>query len=251
MILETAKAHFDEDIERACEIRDHADGLPESRLKGDLLRSAWMISVGGADAFYCDAYADLVSRTLRAKTHQSSGHLPDRLGGLRVPIVAVLNTANSWQWRMAARELIEKESVLSIKEIKSLLNLFCRANHKLLTKDTIEPWVLHADARQRHFGTLRAAYNATTGSGRNKAKETALEKFGKRIQVLFQRRHDCIHNCDRPKLAIQPITIDATSKTIEDITFLVGRSTEHLRGEYPQYLEARGFNGVTRNRVGA
>lgn len=251
MILETAKAHFDEDIERACDIRDRADAMPENRLKGDLLRSAWMISVGAADAFYCDAYADLVSRTLRAKSHQSSGRLPDRLGGLRVPIVAVLNSANSWQWRMAARELIEKESVLSIKEIKSLLNLFCREGHKLLTKDTIEPWVLHAGSRQRHFGMTRADYNATTGSGRNKAKETAIEKFGKRIQILFQRRHDCIHNCDRPKLAIQSITTDATTKAIEDISFLVGRSTEHLRGEYPQYLAARGFNGVTRNRVGA
>ena len=251
MILETAKSHFEEDIQRARAIRDHADGLADGMLKGDLLRSSWMIGIGAADAFYCDAYADLVSRTLRAKTFQRSGRLPDRLGGLRVPVVAVLNSANSWQWRMAARELIEKESVLSIKEIKSLLNLFCREERKLLTKDTIESWVTHADSRQRLFGMNRTAYNATTGGERDNAKETALGKFGKRIQVLFQRRHDCIHNCDRPKLAVRPISSEETRKAIDDVVFLVERSAEHLRDEYPHYLAARGFTGVTRNRVGA
>ena len=251
MFLETARTHFDEDIRRAFDLRDHAVGLVAGRLKDDLLRSAWTISVGAADAFYCDAYADLVSRTLRAKSLQPSGRLPDRLGNLRIPVVAVLNSTNSWQWRMAARELIEKESVLSIKEIKTLLNLFCRERHKLLTKDTIESWLVHTDARQRHFGMTRTAYNATAGVLRDRAKRTALEKFGKRIQILFQRRHDCIHNCDRPRLAIQRINSNATTKAIEDIRFLVERSCEHLRNEYPLYLAGREFTAITRNRVGA
>lgn len=249
MILGTAKQHFDEDIVRARAICDHAHGLPEGLLKDDLLRSAWMASVGASDAFFCDAYADLVSRTLRAKAHQRSGNLPDRLGNLRVPVVAVLNSASSWQWRMAARELIEKESVLSIREIKALLNLFCRENHKVLTKETVESWILHANSRQRHFGITRPQYRATAGPTRNKAKEVALEKIGKRVQVLFQRRHDCIHNCDRPKMALQTITSDATEKALEDVVFLVERGTDHIRAEYPQYLRDRGFTGATRNRV--
>lgn len=251
MILKTAKSHFDEDIQRAHTIRIYANGLVGEPLKGDLLRSSWMMGVGAADAFFCDAYADLVARTLRAKKIQSSGNLTDGLGGLRVPVVAVLNSANSWQWRMAARELIEKKSVLSIEEIKSLLNHFCRTGHKLLTKDTIEPWINHADSRQRHFGFTRAAYNAKVGAARNSAREAALKKFGERIQTVFQRRHDCIHNCDRPKMTVQSLSSVQARKAIDDIAFLVERSTEHLRNEYPHYLAAKGFNGVTRNRVGA
>ena len=97
----------------------------------------------------------------------------------------------------------------------------------------------------------RTAYNATTGGARDNAKKTAFRKFGTRIQVLFQRRHDCIHNCDRPKLAVRPISAYATLKAIDDVVFLVERSAEHLRDECPHCFAARGFTGVTRNRVGA
>lgn len=251
MILGTAKTHFDQDIQRAVDLHNHAVGQIASQLKDDLLRAAWMISVGAADAFYCDAYADLVARTLRAKKLQASGRLSDSLGDLRIPVVAVLDSTNSLQWRMAARELVEKQSVLSIEEIKKLLNRFCRDQNKLLTEATIESWLIHANARQRHFGLTRAAYNATAGGARNRAKKDALKKFNERIQSIFQRRHDCIHNCDRPRHALQRIDPNATTKAIEDIRFLVERSTDHLRSEYPFYLTDRGFDAQTRNQVGA
>jgi hypothetical protein len=158
LILETAKQHFDEDYARAMAMRDHADGLPHGVLRDDLLRSAWMVGVGAGDAFFCDAYADLVSRTLRAKERQTNGVIPDRLNNLRVPVIAVISAASSWRWRMAARELIEKESVLSLKQIKDLLNVFCRKDHRLLSQQTIEGWVLHGDAQQRHFSVSRATF---------------------------------------------------------------------------------------------
>lgn len=105
--------------------------------------------------------------------------------------------------------------------------------------------------RQRHFGISQQQYNQKQGGDKNKAKKLALEHLGRRMQSIFQRRHDCIHNCDRPKYAIQAIKEDKTNKAIEDVAFLVNRCTDHLRGEYPQYLAARGFSGATRNYVGA
>jgi len=249
LILGTAKQHFDEDYARSKAIWEHARGLPDGLLKDDLFRSAWMTGVGASDAFFCDAYADLVSRTLRAKELQRSGTLPDRLGNLSVPAVAVLDASSSWRWRMAARELIEKESVLSFDEIKKFLNVFCREGHKLLQRPTIEPWILHVDARQRHFGITRAAYNATPAGGKNRAREAALKHFGGKMQKIFQRRHDCIHNCDRPKIAVQRISELETEKAIDDVKFLVDRCTDHVRAEYPEFLRHNSFNGYTRGRV--
>lgn len=251
MILQTAKQHFDEDIQRANAILAHALGLPDSRLKEDLFRAAWMTGVGASDAYFCDAYADLVTRTLRAKERQPNGDLQDRLNNLKVPVVAVLNSTSGWRWRMAAREIIEKENVLSIKQIKDLLNIFCRDGHKLLTQETIENWILHDNVCQRHFGISKHQYNQKQGSAKSKAKKVALEHLGRRMQSIFQRRHDCIHNCDRPKYAIQSITEDKTRKALEDVDFIVCRCTDHLRNEYPLYLNSRGFTGSTRNFVGA
>ena len=210
-----------------------------------------MTGVGASDAFFCDAYADLITRTLRAKERQPSGNLQDKLNNLKVPVVAVLNSNSGWRWRMAAREMIEKESVLSIQQIKDLLNIFCREHHKLLTQETVEDWTLHPDMRQRHFGISRQAYQRTLAADKAKAKKSALEKFGRRLQSIFQRRHDCIHNCDRPHSAIQGITADSTQKALEDVSFLGNRCIDHMRHEYPQYLAHRGFNGQTRNYVGA
>jgi hypothetical protein len=251
VILETAKQHFDDDISRARSIHTHATGLADGPLKYDLLRSAWMLAVGASDAFFCDAYADLITRTLRAKERQPNGNLQDRLNNLKVPVIAILNTTNGWRWRMAAREMIEKESVLSIQQVKDVLNIFCRENHKLLTADTVEQWILHPDMMQRQFGISRNAYQQTAVGQKPTVKKSALECFSKRMQEIFQRRHDCIHNCDRPKTAIQGISQDATEKAVYDVCFFVNRCTDHMRAEYVQYLTSRRFTGQTRNYVGA
>jgi hypothetical protein len=251
MVINTAKLHFDEDIARSRDILDHAAALNNSRLKDDLLRCSWMYAVGASDAFFCDAYADLIARTLRAKDRQKTGNLEGKLGNSKIPVVVFLSSNNGWRWRMAAREMIEKESVLSIKEIKDLLNSFCRTQHKLLTVETIEPWMLNLDMKQRVFGIGRHAFQNLNGNARSLAKKDGLKRLEERMQTIFQRRHDCIHNCDRPRAALQPLTASATSKAIEDIDFLVNRCTEHLRAEFPNFLTSCGFSGQTRNYVGA
>ena len=248
-ILATAKSHFDDDMARAEALRAHALTLPDGGLKDDLLRSAWMFAVGASDAYFSDAYADLIARTLRAKDLAPAVAIPDRLGNLRVPVVAIIRRNDSWRWRMAAREMIEDENVLSIEKIKKLFNQFFDANSKIISKPTIEDWLRHADAKKRMFGRSRAEYDALTNAQKDGAKKAAVDRFIARMTTLFQRRHDCIHNCDRPKVAPQTITPGQTQKALYDIKFLVERSHAALVAEFPQYLTRLGFDAIVRNQV--
>lgn len=248
-LLDTAKNHFDSDIQRAEAIRAHGLTLPVGELKDDLLRSAWMFAVGASDAFFSDAYADLIARTLRAKDLAPDVELPDRLGKLRVPVVAVIRRNDSWRWRMAARELIEDENVLSIEKIKQLFNQFFDDNTKIISKPTIETWLRHPSAKKRMFGKSRAEYDGLTTQQKDGARKDAVKNFNSRMTTIFQRRHDCIHNCDRPKVAPQAITCGETQKALYDIKFLVDRSHEAFVAEFSRYLTRHGFNGLVRNQV--
>jgi hypothetical protein len=251
MIINTAKLHFDEDIGRARSLHLHAVQVQEDLLKNDILRSAWMLAVGASDAFFCDAYADLITRTLRAKDLQPSGNLEGKLKNLKVPVSVFLSTRGGWRWRMAAREMMERESVLSIQQIKDLLNSFCRINNKILTSETIVGWATHDQARHRMFGCTRHQFNNLEGQNLNTQKKKSLDKLQKRMQSIFQRRHDCIHNCDRPRNALKRISADSTLKAIDDIDFVVNRCVEHLRREFPLFLADCDFSAQTRNAVGA
>ena len=71
---QTALRHFQEDIKRARALVRHAAGLAcpsdaERLLRDDVLRSAWMFAVGALDAYFCDAYTDLVATTINANPH--------------------------------------------------------------------------------------------------------------------------------------------------------------------------------------
>jgi hypothetical protein len=71
--------------------------------------------------------------------------------------------------------------------------------------------------------------------------------------MLFQRRHDCIHNCDRTKYAINSRyiqSVDYVSHVLDDLAFLVCRCQEAFLVEYPVYLTGLGFGATARNRVG-
>ncbi len=76
-MLDTAANHFSEDIERAKQILYHVDGQAACTLRDDLIRAGWMMAVGACDAYFSDAYADLVSRTLRAKEIEPLIEIPN------------------------------------------------------------------------------------------------------------------------------------------------------------------------------
>jgi hypothetical protein len=246
----TARQHFDEDIDRARNLVTHANSITEDTLRGDILRSAWMMAVGACDAYFSDAYGDLISRALRAKDLQQQIEIPERLGNLRIPAIAVIRQAtDGWRWRMAARELIEDENVLSTDKIRSLFKQFCSEGNKPLNQESIESWILHRDSRRRLFGITSSEYRRLNNRDKADARKKAVDQCLQRFAAIFQRRHDCIHNCDRPKAAIQEISDGMVRKAIQDIDFLVRRCHDLLAQQFPEYLLRIGFSRQTRNQV--
>ena len=249
-MLDTPLQHFTQDISRAKALVNHAQAVRIEMLRDDILRAAWMMAVGSCDAYFSDAYADLLSRTIRAKELQPAITLPERLNDTKVPVTAIISEARGgWRWRMAARALMEKDNVLSLKKIKELFNLFFRDHHKLLTTETIGDWICHRNAKSRLFGLTATEYRAKSPSAKEAAKKQALKQFQELFKDIFQRRHDCIYNCDRPRIALQQISDIATSKTIENIEFLVTRCHEAFLAEFTTFLTNLGCSGATRNQV--
>ena len=83
--------HFSEDMERAEAIRVHANTLPtqtaaEQLLRSDLLRSSWMFAIGALDAYFCDAYTDLVAAAVSSKSRQPAIILPEWFYDIQFPI---------------------------------------------------------------------------------------------------------------------------------------------------------------------
>jgi hypothetical protein len=253
----TALHHFQEDIGRARAIVAHADPLPrgnagEQFLRSDLLRSAWMFAVGAMDAYFCDAYTDVVAATASSKSRQPAITLPEWVYDIKFPIRAVLEDYDNanWRWRMAARKMMERENVISLAAVQTLFNKFFRRGHKFF-RDLLDAWISHPDSKIRLLGVSRADYAVMTGPEKQRAREDAIDQFEDRLRAIFQRRHDCIHNCDRPRMSPQPLDKGGTVlKVIQDVEFLVYRCDEHIRSEFRQFLVGVGCSAVTIAQAG-
>ena len=101
----TALAHFGEDVARARAIVAHADPLPaatpaEQMLRSDLLRSAWMFSVGALDAYFCDAYTDIVAAWTVCYETAQAGKISERCSLSPPPFTQLfspgLNLSGRW-----------------------------------------------------------------------------------------------------------------------------------------------------------
>lgn len=239
----TALLHFVDDIQRAQAIVTHADTLPlvtdqDRRLKSDLLRSAWMFAVGALDAYFCDAYTDVIAAMAISKSRQPAMSLPEWAYDIKFPLRAVIEEYDNsnWKWRMAARKMMRRESVLRLSTIETLFNKFFRKRNKFF-RDLLDLWMSRPDAKIRLFGILPKDYVALSVSDKTDARVKAVDQFEERFDTIFQRRHDCIHNCDRPKVSPQPLDKCGTVlKVIHDIEFLVRRCDEHINTEFRQFL---------------
>jgi hypothetical protein len=202
-----------------------------------------MFAVGAMDAYFCDAYTDIVAATIISKSRHQAANLPDFFYDIRFPVRAILEPyANNenWRWRMAARKMMERENVLSLPAVQTLFNKFFRRGHRLF-RDRLADWIVHPDARKRLFGITRAAFYALAADQRGQAIDDAQEQMKDRYRDLFQRRHDCIHNCDRPRVSPQALHIGGTVlKVIQDAVFLVHRCDEHINAEFREFLLGTG-----------
>ncbi|WP_148296196.1 HEPN domain-containing protein [Methylophilus sp. OH31] len=249
----TAYRHFREDLIRARNLKTHADTQIEP-LKSDLYRSAWMLAVGALDAYFCDAFADILAKILLAKNYQSNIKLNDKINSISLPVSTLLSTQNqrsNWKWRVAARGLVEKDNVLSIKKIKDLFNHIMDDSNKILNQDMAEDWLLNKGARQRILGITAVNYRRLNQTDKNKRKKAMVEKIGERFTQIIQRRHDCIHTCDRPKNSLQPLAAIDVDKAIEDIEFLVTNLDPHINKNLRRHLLSIGCSRTTVRRVNA
>src|SRR5262249_19064055 len=107
-------------------------------------------------------------------------------------------------------------------------------------------WMSRPDTRIRLFGISRADYVAMTDPDKREAREAAIDQFEERFRTIFQRRHDCIHNCDRPRMSPQPLDKAGTVlKVIQDVEFLVNRCDEHINSEFREFLVGAGCHSAT------
>jgi hypothetical protein len=119
--------------------------------------------------------------------------------------------------------------------IAKRVNTFFRPGHGSFG-DLMDAWIRHPQAQKRMFGITRAASHALDPAGKQAARGNAQDQREERLGVIFQRRHDCIHNGDRPKVAPQLREHSGTVlKVIEDIEFLVLGCDEHINIEFRQF----------------
>jgi hypothetical protein len=212
-----------------------------------------MFAVGAMDAYFCDAYTDVVAATVISKSRQPSVILPDFFYEIKFPVRAILEPYNqnpNWRWRMAARQLMERESVLRLKTVQDLFNKFFRKGRRFF-RDLLPGWVVDPEATKRVFGIAPIDFAALPAHQQGQALDKAQEHMAKRYKDIFQRRHDCIHNCDRPKVALQPLkSANTVSRVLEDVDFLVNRCDAHINAEFRQFLLAIGCTGTTVNQAG-
>jgi hypothetical protein len=179
--------------------------------------------------------------------------LPDWFDEIEVPIRVLLEEYKNenWRWRMAARKMMERQNVLSVKTIKELFNRFFAIDRRFFRDDLLDAWMQRPDSRSLLFGTTSAAYIGMTGPAKKVARERASRQMPDRFDNIFQRRHDCIHNCDRPRVSPQPLHLgDTVLEVIEDIEFLVHRYNEHIRSEFRTFLLNAGCTPSMITQVG-
>jgi hypothetical protein len=148
-----------------------------------------MLTVGTLDAYYCDAFADILATILLAKSNQSNIRLNDKINSLSLPICTLLSTQNqrsNWKWRMAARGLVEKDNVLSIKKIKDLFKHIMDDKNKILSPDMGEYWLLNKGAKQRLTGITAANYRRLKETDKNKRKRLWFKKLARNFIGLFK-----------------------------------------------------------------
>lgn len=258
LMPQTARQHFEVDIQRARSLHSLACKQPHKRpalrqVRDDLFRSSWMFSVGAFDAYFCDAYADLVARVLRAKNLQSDLDLTSAIAAIQLPVGAVFSSTNirqNWRWRMAARQLVENDNILSISKIQQLFNPFFSQDQRLFRNAVLEKFISDKNPPIRMVGINRQRYRSLKQNQKNKVLVEARNRMVDRLNSICQRRHDCIHNCDRPKLSIQGISAGTCKRAIDDVESIVLFCDTHFENEFNDYLSHVGASASTKNAVG-
>lgn len=198
-------------------------------LGNDLLLSSVAMSIGAMDAYLCDAFVDCLTAALRSYRKGTwAGVFPSGYAKQNLPAGILLTTKASrpdWAIRMAARNLMERQNVLSISLVDDLFNPILPPAQKLWL-GYIPVLIAHNRARlTRHTSNTIAGLS---GKPLEDAKKQATLALKKRIGLIVQDRHDWIHNCARPKSAIKQTNATAAKRAIDDVKLFVTTIDDHV-----------------------
>jgi hypothetical protein len=210
--------HFDHDMTRIDALLAHADGLPAGLLPEDIYRHAVAASVGALDAYLCVAYVHLLVATIRAFRSGGLTQLPQSLQKELLPIGPLLArrypSRENWALRMAARSRMERENMIQITKVKDTFNPFLPSGQKLWD-DVIRTYM--ALGRKRLTGWVAADLAGKSSNVQTKRRKQAVHALTGRLGQIVQRRNDIVHNCDRPKQAIQGLTKGQAHSMVRDV----------------------------------
>jgi len=195
--------------------------------QSDLARCAVTFGVGALDAYLCDAFVDSLARTMK-QCRRDGTSLPSGYAKLALPAGPLLSSYKSrpnWGLRRAARAMMEKDNMLQLGRLRDLLNPNLPRGQKLWI-DVAPQYV--ALNRKRLAGISSAEYGALTAPAKTDANKRAGAAVLRRIGTIIQRRHDIVHNCDRPKSAHQPLKVGTAKNMLTDIGSFVAILDGHL-----------------------
>jgi hypothetical protein len=226
----TARNHFNQDISRVESMLAEADLVPGARSEaaGDIRRAA-VASVGALDAYLCDAYIDCLTGHLQAYRNGTCTKLPADYHRELLPAGPLLaqhyKQRSNWALRMAARSRMERENVLQVSRVKELFNPALPAGQKLWG-DIIDRYTaLERRRLTKHRATDIAALAA---NAQQKARQEASAALVARMGTIVQRRHDIVHNVDRPKSALQGLTPGQAKSMVRDVKDFISVLDVHL-----------------------
>lgn len=225
----TPRSHFDDDISRAWALHANAVSAEpgDGPLALDIGRVAVAFGVGALDAYLCDAFTDTLARCL--KSCRQNGHgPPSGYSKLELPIGPLMTdyaVRHNWGLRMAARALMERDNLLRLSRLKDLLNPALPERHKLwsdLAQDFVDL------DRKRLTGFRKSSYAGLTGRAKGKGPGQVSASVLERMGGIVQRRHDIVHNCDRPRTAKQRISLPKAKKMLVDVEDFAAILDNHL-----------------------
>jgi len=200
------------------------DDAPRS---DDIGRVSVAFGVGAMDAYLCDAFVDTLARCLKS-CRQNSHDPPGAYAKLKLPVGPLMTdypSRSNWGLRMAARALMEKNNLLRLGRLKDLLNPALPSGHKLwgdVTQDFVDL------NRKRLAGIRKAEYAALTGEAKAEGPKKVSAAVLGRMGEIVQRRHDIVHNCDRPKTAKQRLSLGQAKAMLADVHDFVKILDTHL-----------------------
>ena len=140
--------------------------------------------------------------------------------------------------------------MISMRKITETFNPFLRQGQKLFEGNIIDHLIRQLKAPQRLMGITPTNYRKLAGQAVDNARKAARSKLIGRFSDILQRRHDCIHNCDRPKLVLQKPTHSSAEKVLQDFALLIEFCDSHFESEFNEYLRTVGADAQTRNATG-